>query len=108
MASQQQINKYTAQSALIFVGRVIKLKAVTIPGINTENTAIVQVDLTVKTIDGFLAAGTVDSSLDIASSLKLMIKSVDAKDFRNTFANHVTLLNKLDVATTFVQKSLKK
>jgi hypothetical protein len=44
MASQQQISRYTAQSAFIFVGRVVKLKAATIAGIGTADTAIVQVD----------------------------------------------------------------
>jgi hypothetical protein len=57
-----------------------------------------------KCVKRFLDAGDNDSSLDIASSLALFLKSLDAKDARNAFASYVTLLNKLDVAVTLLQK----
>jgi hypothetical protein len=51
----------------------------------------------------FLAAGDNDRSLGIASSLALVLRSLAAKDAGKTFASHVTLLNKLDVAVTLFQ-----
>jgi hypothetical protein len=53
-----------------------------------------------KAVTQFLSGGKTDRSMDVASTLKLMLKSLDAKDFGNTFVRHVTLLNKLDVAAT--------
>lgn len=44
MASKQQTHTYAAQSTFVFTGKVIKLKAATLDGINTDNTAVVQVD----------------------------------------------------------------
>ena len=58
-----------------------------------------------SSVKQFLAAGNNDASLDIASSLELLTRSLDAKDAGNAFASHVTLLNKLDVAVTLLQKN---
>lgn len=44
MASKQQTSKFAAQSAFVFRGKVIKLKAATLEGVDTDSTAIVQVD----------------------------------------------------------------
>ena len=44
MASQQDSSSDTDHAALIFIGKVIKLKAATLADIGTDNTAIVQVD----------------------------------------------------------------
>lgn len=44
MATQQQIGRYTAQSSFVFVGTVVKLKAATIDGVGTDDTAVVEVD----------------------------------------------------------------
>ena len=64
-------------------------------------------DLMAKTVEGFLSQQHSDAGLDVAASLKLLFKSADAKDFGNTFASHTTLLNKLDIATTLIQKTTK-
>jgi hypothetical protein len=64
-------------------------------------------DATAKTVDGFLGDERRDNGLDVASSLEQLLKSAQAKNFGNTFASHATLLNKLDVATTLVQKTTK-
>ena len=42
MAGTQKIDKLTAQSAFVFTAKMIKLKAATIEGIPTANTAEVQ------------------------------------------------------------------
>jgi hypothetical protein len=44
MAIKQQTSNYAAQSAFVFSGKVIKLKAATVEGIKTDNTAVVQID----------------------------------------------------------------
>ncbi len=44
MAGTQNLDKLAAQSAFVFTGKIIKLKAATVPGIPTANTAVVQVD----------------------------------------------------------------
>ena len=44
MASKQQISKYVAQSSFVFTGKVVKLKAATMSGIKTDDTAVVQID----------------------------------------------------------------
>lgn len=44
MASKQQIRSYAAQSKFIFTGKVVKLRAATLDRIDTNNTAVVQVD----------------------------------------------------------------
>ena len=46
-----------------------------------------------------------DKGLDILTSLEALLKFIEAKNFGNSFANHVTLLNKLDIAVTLVQKT---
>jgi hypothetical protein len=58
-----------------------------------------------QSIDGFLAEPGNDKGLQIAAAWQALQKAADAKDFGNTFANHTTLLNKLDVATTLLQKA---
>jgi len=57
MASKQQIKTYAAQSTLVFTGKVIKLKAATLDGIKTDNTAIVQVERVVTAPPAFAALG---------------------------------------------------
>jgi hypothetical protein len=42
MAGTQRIDKLAAQLALVFTGKIIKLKAATIQDIPTANTAVVQ------------------------------------------------------------------
>jgi hypothetical protein len=42
MAGTQKIDELAAQSAFVFTGSVIKLKAATIQDIPTANTAVVQ------------------------------------------------------------------
>jgi hypothetical protein len=42
MAGTQKIDELAAQSAFVFTGNVIKLKAATIQDIPTANTAVVQ------------------------------------------------------------------
>lgn len=44
MATPQEISRYTDQSAFIFIGKVIKLKAATLADIDTANTAIVEIE----------------------------------------------------------------
>lgn len=53
MASKQQIRSYAAQSKFIFTGKVIKLKAATLDGIDPGNTAVVQVDQVVAAPPAF-------------------------------------------------------
>ena len=65
-------------------------------------------DATDKTIIGFLATKSNDMGLQVAASWQALQKAADAKDFGNAFANQTTLLNKLDVATTLVQKRKKR
>jgi hypothetical protein len=55
-----------------------------------------------------LAAGDNDRSLGIASSLALLLRSLDTKNSGKTFANHVTLLNKLDVSVTLLRVTSRK
>ena len=52
----------------------------------------------------FLGAGNNDNALDIATSLALLLRALDAGDGGGAFAAHTTLLNKLDVAVTLLQK----
>jgi len=61
-------------------------------------------DVLTKTVSEFVSL-KVDRSLDVVSSLKRLSTSLASKDFGNTFGNHVTLLNKLDIAMTLAQKS---
>jgi len=42
MAGTQKIDKLAAQSAFVFTGKIIKLKAATIQDLQTANTAVVQ------------------------------------------------------------------
>ncbi len=65
-------------------------------------------DATGKTVDGFLATKSHDRGLGVLASWQALGSAMDAKDFGNAFANHTTLLNKLDVATTLAQKAKKK
>jgi hypothetical protein len=44
MAGTQKVKKLAAESAFVFRGKIIKLKAATVPAIPTTNTAVVQVD----------------------------------------------------------------
>src|ERR1017187_3655339 len=44
MASKQQVRKYAAQAAFVFIGTVVKRKAATVPGIQTNDTAVVHID----------------------------------------------------------------
>ncbi len=60
-----------------------------------------------KTVDGFLATKSHDRGLGILASWQALGDAMDAKDFGNAFANHTTLLNKLDVATTLARKRKK-
>jgi hypothetical protein len=55
MTSKQQISKYAAEATFIFVGKLVKLKAATVEGIQTDNTAIVDVDHVVTGPPMFLA-----------------------------------------------------
>ena len=41
--------------------------------------------------------------LQVAGSWQALAQAADARDSGNAFANHTTLLNKLDVATTLLQ-----
>jgi hypothetical protein len=59
-------------------------------------------------VERFLAAGDNDRSLGIAASLSLLRRSLEAKDSGKTFATHVTLLNKLDVAVTLLRVTRRK
>ena len=58
-------------------------------------------------IEGFIAAKGTDVGIDIGGSWQAVQAAVDARDASNAFATMTTLLNKLDVATTLVQKSRK-
>ncbi|MGC2354352.1 MAG: hypothetical protein WA496_13220, partial [Candidatus Udaeobacter sp.] len=60
-------------------------------------------DALTKAVSEFVSL-KVDRSLDVVSSLKRLSTSLASKDFGNTFGNHVTLLNKLDIAMTLAQK----
>lgn len=57
MASKQQLSKYAAQSAFVFIGKVLKLKAATIDGIATDSTAVVQVEQVITAPDMFASLG---------------------------------------------------
>jgi hypothetical protein len=61
-------------------------------------------DPLVKAVSTVLEKAKNDYSLDIASSLKLAMKLLEAKDFVNLLAAHTTLINKLDIALTLGQK----
>jgi hypothetical protein len=61
-------------------------------------------DALTRAVSAF-ASPKIDRSLDVASSLKNLSTSLASEDFGNTFANHVTLLNKLDIAMTLAQKT---
>jgi len=61
-------------------------------------------EATEKTIDGFLATRNRDQGLGVRNAWKALGAAIDAKDVGNAFARHATLLNKLDVATTLLQK----
>ena len=65
-------------------------------------------DATGKTVDGFLATKSHDRGLGVLASWQALGKAMDAKDFGNAFADHTTLLNQLDIATTLAQKAKKK
>jgi hypothetical protein len=59
MASKQVLSKYAAQSAFVFIGKVVKLKAATVEGITTDDTAVVQVEQVITAPDMFASlAGT--------------------------------------------------
>ena len=45
MASKQQIQDYAAQSSFVFSGKVLKLKAAILDGIDTAKTVVVQIDM---------------------------------------------------------------
>lgn len=53
MASKQQLDKYAAQSAFVFSGTVVKVKAATLDDIVTDDTAVVQVDHVISAPDMF-------------------------------------------------------
>src|SRR5260370_35025027 len=55
MARKQQITKEATQSPFVFVGKVVKVKATTVEGVDTDNTAVVQVDHIVKAPPAFSA-----------------------------------------------------
>ena len=55
--SKKQVSKYTTESAFIFVGKVVKLKAATMEGLAAENTAIVQVERVISAPDIFTTMG---------------------------------------------------
>jgi hypothetical protein len=55
--SKRQASKYAAESAFVFVGRVIKPKAATMKEIAADNTAIVQVDRVISAPDMFTSLG---------------------------------------------------
>jgi hypothetical protein len=57
-----------------------------------------------KVVTPFVASGKNDRSLDIVSSLRSLMKSLDGRSVGNVFAEHVTLLNKLDIAITLAHK----
>lgn len=57
MVTQHEISRYTDQSAFIFIGKVIKPKAATLPDIDTANTAIVEVEHVVTAPAIFSAIG---------------------------------------------------
>jgi len=64
-------------------------------------------EATGKSVDGFLVTKSNDMGLQLSASWQALQKAIDTKDFGNAFANQTTLLNKLDVATTLVQKAKK-
>jgi hypothetical protein len=61
-------------------------------------------DEVTKSVEQFLATSKGDGSLDIGGSLKALLKALGGASDGDTFARHVTLLNKLDVAITLDQK----
>jgi hypothetical protein len=55
--SKKQVNKYAAESAFVFVGKVVKPKAATMEGLARDNTAIVQVERVISAPDIFSSLG---------------------------------------------------
>jgi hypothetical protein len=55
--SKRQASKYAAESAFVFVGKVIKTKAATMEELSADNTAIVQVDRVISAPDIFTSLG---------------------------------------------------
>jgi hypothetical protein len=60
-----------------------------------------------KSIDAFMAVKSNDSGLQVAVSWQALEKATAAKSLGDAFASLTTLLNKLDLATTLVQKAKK-
>jgi hypothetical protein len=73
MTSKQQINKYAAEATFVFVGKVVKLKAATLEGIQTDNTAVVEVEHVVTGPPIFLAlrGQQITVRLDAISGVKV-------------------------------------
>ena len=66
--------------------------------------AVGEGDFIAKTVERFLKISDGDASLNIAASLKAFSKSLSGANAGQAFAKFVTLLNKLDVAITLLQK----
>ena len=55
--STQQARKFAAESAFVFVGKVIKTRAATMEGLAADNTAVVQVERVISAPDIFAPLG---------------------------------------------------
>jgi hypothetical protein len=64
-------------------------------------------DALANSVKRFVAGDHNDNGLDIASSLDMLSSALAGKSAGKTFASHVTLINKLDVAATLVRVNRK-
>ena len=69
--SPRQLSDFTARSAFIFVGTVVKTKAATMPELTADNTAIVRVDRVVSAPQMFASLGGHDVTVRFRAPVSL-------------------------------------
>ena len=85
--------------------RLLKTKTLTLSAYQSFLPTVS--DAITTSVNRFVAGANNDNALDIASSLDVLSRTLAGKSARKSFAAHVTLINKLDVAMTLVTANRK-